>query len=109
DEYDVSNDYRYVSFPGEQRRRTIPATRISFFVPFTGEEDLFRCRPSNYNLNPPRAEIRDREVIISMVDPQPDAGRARQHLNEVLGGVRQYISWVNSQVAAHNGALPGIA
>ena len=45
-QYDVTGDHRYMSLPG-QRRHMIPATRTSFFVPFTGDRELFRCRPSS--------------------------------------------------------------
>lgn len=107
-EYDVTHDYRYMSFPGDGPR-SIPATRTSFFVPFAGERELFRCRASTFTVSPPRAEIGDHEVIIHVVDPQPDGGRARQQFDNVMREIRQHVGWVNNQVKAHNQALPSVA
>jgi hypothetical protein len=107
-QYDVTHDYRYMHFPGEERR-TVPATRTSFFVPFTGERELFRCRGSTFTYSPPSAEIGEHDVIVSIVDPQPDAGRARQQLDNVLRDIRQHVGWVNNQVSAYNQSLPGVA
>src|SRR5258705_9667658 len=39
-QYDVTDDYRYMSLPGGGRHM-IPATRTSFFMPFTGDRELF--------------------------------------------------------------------
>ena len=35
----------------------ITGTRVTFYVPFTGDSNLFRCQPSTYSLSPPRATI----------------------------------------------------
>jgi hypothetical protein len=107
-QYDVTHDYRYAGFPGEGRR-TVPATRTSFFVPFTGERDLFRCRASTFTFSPPSAEISEHDVIVSITDPQPDGGRARQQFESVMREIRQHVGWVNSQVDGYNQSLLGVA
>ena len=31
----------------------VTGTRFTFYVPFTGDSDLFRCKPSTYSLSLP--------------------------------------------------------
>ena len=40
-------------------------TQVSFHVPFDGNPDLFGARPSRFTFNPPRAEVRDGELVFS--------------------------------------------
>ena len=59
---DVSHRFEYAVFD-----RDIPTyvtgTRITFFVPFSGDQELFKCRPSTFSLNPPRGVVRGNELV----------------------------------------------
>lgn len=106
--YDTQGDFRYMAFPGE-RSAVIPATRTSFFVPFTGDAVLFRCKPSTYTLNPPRATIAGSELVLSFVDPNPDPVRTKQQFDAAIAQIRQYVGWINEGVAGINVQLAGAA
>ena len=61
---DVSRDFRRVVF----NRSTpfyIAGTRVTFYVPFTGDSELFHCQPSTHSLNPPRAIVRSNELVFT--------------------------------------------
>ena len=54
---DVSGDIRHAIFD-RSRPFYITGTRVTFYVPFTGDADLFKCQPSTWSTNLPRATIR---------------------------------------------------
>ena len=104
---DVTGDFRYMTFDG--RRTVVPGVTVRFFIPFSGDSDLFKFRPSMFTPNPPRAEVRGSELVIARtgVDLAPDALRA--DLNRELQAIRQYLSSVESTAKPFNDSLPGIA
>ena len=61
---DVSNDFlRAIS--DRSRPFYIAGTRVTFYVPFSGDSELFRCRPSTYSMNLPRATVRSNEIVFT--------------------------------------------
>ena len=61
---DVSGYGRYVVLD-RNSPLYITGTRVTFYVPFTGDSELFKCRPSAYSLNPPRADVRSSELAFT--------------------------------------------
>jgi hypothetical protein len=55
---DVSHDFRFMP-PLDGRRACVKGFRVRLNVPFEGDEDLFRCKPSQHYLNHPRASAAD--------------------------------------------------
>lgn len=61
---DVSRDHnRHIWDRSEPYH--ITGTQIEFFIPYEGDSDLLRCKPSAYQLNPPRGVITDSELVLS--------------------------------------------
>ena len=61
---DISRNPRYAVFD-RSRPLHIIGTRVSFYVPFTGDPDLFRCQPSTSSTSPPQAVIRPNELTFT--------------------------------------------
>ncbi len=40
----------------------VPGTRFTIFIPFTGDADLFRYKPSRSDFNPPCAIVKGKEL-----------------------------------------------
>src|SRR5262245_27922796 len=57
DQVDVSRDFNR-AISDRSRPFLMKGARYFFFVPFDGQSEVFKCRPSTYTLNPPQAEIR---------------------------------------------------
>ena len=96
-----------MSAPG--RRNVVPGTAVRLFLPFTGDPDLFKFRPSSYTSHFPRGEVRGSELVIERigVDLTPESLRA--DMDRELGSIRQYLGWIADSAKQFNEALPGFA
>jgi len=84
-------------------------TQIQFFVPFTGEEDLFKCQPSTYTLNPPRGKVVGRDLVLTYTSLQHDAPATKAEFDRDLGSIKGYLECVVKDVAPHNASLEELA
>jgi hypothetical protein len=79
--------------------------RVVVHVPFTGEGDVFKFRPSHFGLNPPIAEIGDSEVRIVTEYPADAQRDVKAEAEGVLGKIETYLGWVRTDVDAFNRGL----
>jgi hypothetical protein len=87
------------------RPHSTKGVRVSFFVPFDGNEMLFRCRSSRYTLDPPKAIVR-KDVLIFTYSPSTDDGAVvRQEFDREFGLLREWVGWINQQVTPYNGSI----
>jgi len=104
---DVSHDFRRAVFPGEQAH--VPGTQLKIAIPYEGQEELWKIRPSTYSLGGyPEIDIyRDRVVITMSFD---DDTADRQHVkNEIERSIESLSNAVSNQrrdVERHNKAVP---
>ena len=61
---DVSRRFEYVVFD-RSGPAYVTGTRITFFVPFSGDPELFKYTPSTFSLNRPRGVVRGNELVFS--------------------------------------------
>jgi hypothetical protein len=61
---DISRDPGHMEFYLETGPTQVAGTQITFFVPFEGDPDLFRCQPSVHQLYGPRARIEGSELSL---------------------------------------------
>ena len=74
---DVSRDpMRAIMDPYSDAVRNYPGYRIIVHLPFEGDGDVFKLRPSSFTLNPPRTRIARDELLLTIEDPH-DGGRRR--------------------------------
>lgn len=104
---DVTGRFEYGGWDDE--RIVVPGTEITFHVPYSGDKELFKCRPSSFTRNPPRARVLASELVITYAAPSVDARVAKQYLDEQLGKLRQYVGWSHQQVSEFNNSLKGQA
>jgi hypothetical protein len=101
---DVSHDPYRVIFD-RSSPFFVKGTGVSFFVPFEGDSGLFKCRPSTYTMNPPRASIGNAELIISYERTDHDADAIKASFQAELGRIRQYLEWMSGNVTQFNESL----
>jgi hypothetical protein len=90
------------------RRGHVRGTAVKYFVPFSGDEDLFDLTPNQFDTNPPRGEVEDGELVFTYLVPGTDVKRTKQEFDADLASTQRYIGWVNPMVDDHNAQLPGL-
>ncbi len=101
---DVSRDFRRVVF----NRSTpfyIAGTRVTFYVPFTGDSELFHCQPSTHSLNPPRAIVRSNELVFTYSLTNDRMTQVKELFEEELDRTKAEVGRVNADVAGFNTSL----
>jgi hypothetical protein len=87
---------------------TVPATAYSFHVPFTGEAELFRYRPSAFTLSPPRATVSGTNLVLTFTVPESEAPGIKTEFNNQLNQIRSYVYNIKSAIDDfNNNRLPG--
>lgn len=85
---------------------TARGTRVRIHVPFEGEPDLFGVRPTQFTLNPPRADIGGGELLIVWEGDAAAAGQVKALLDNTLASVRQHLEWSKGDIDGFNQRLP---
>ncbi|MGE5352274.1 MAG: hypothetical protein ACM3P0_09340 [Acidobacteriota bacterium] len=80
--------------------------RISYFIPFSGDPNLFNFRPSQMSSMIPFAKIINNNIIISIetLDYNPD--KIKDQFNAQLRLINEYTAWINSDLQSFNNKLP---
>lgn len=104
---DVSRDSSRAIFD-RSRPFYISGTRITFYVPFEGDKELFNCRPSHFNFDPPRAEIIKNEIQITYEVVSHDSDQLKARFEGDLHNIRQYLGWIEQDIKPFNEKLPSI-
>ena len=101
---DVSHRFEYAVFElGGPTHET--GTRITFFVPFSGDPGLFKCRPSSFSLNPPRGVVRGNELVFVYDRTTPEASNIGNEFNRERQSVQQQLSHIADQVEQFNSTI----
>ena len=105
---DVSGDFRR-GILDTSKPFYITGTRVTFYVPFTGDPDLFKCRPSTYSLSPPRASVRRDELVFTYDFPNdlPEDRKSKviDAFHRDLKSTQDQVGRVNADINAFNAAL----
>ena len=88
---DVSYRFEYAVFD-RSSPTYVTGTRITFFVPFSGDAELFKCRPSTFSLNPPRGVVRGNELVFVYEQTPHDVPNIRSEFDRELQSVQQNLS-----------------
>ena len=101
---DVSQRFEYAVFD-RSRSTYLTGTRITFFVPFSGDADLFKCRPSSFNLSPPRGEIRGSELVFVYDRTPQGVSNIGNEFERERQSVEQHLSWIATDVKQFNSVI----
>jgi hypothetical protein len=88
----------------------IKGTEIVVHVPFEGEAELFRVRPSTYTLSPPRGEVENGELLLEFSfpndQPPPDLKSA---IDLRIAGIKQSLENLRESAVQLKGQLVPLA
>ena len=104
---DVSNDFRRGVFPGE--RAIIQGTQLDIAVPFTGDAQLWRVRPSTFSLSGyPEIEVRENEIVFSVrfPDDSVDSQRLKAEIASEVRRLAESVGHLRENALAHNNSVP---
>lgn len=92
-----------------EETRSVPGTRVTLEVPFTGDPQMFKVRPSTSNTSPPQAEIRGQSVIITQSGTQLSSEQVQAGFERTINDINQYLTWQRGDARGLNGQLPALA
>jgi hypothetical protein len=73
-----------------------PGVQIDFFVPFEGNPEFFRWKPSSFSYNRPTGVVHGQELLLRYRRADHDADAARRQFDADLGTIRSYLgTWAN--------------
>jgi len=99
---DVSQDFRRAIFD-RSSPFYIDGTKVIYYLPFEGDSKLFKCRPNQFNLNPPRVnKITKNELILEFNVTDGNISGTRLAFDKILGDLKQWKGWINEQVKHFN-------
>lgn len=87
----------------------IDGIEVTLRIPFRGDPQLFRLRPSHSTFSSPYGGVVDGSVVLSASGPPPDASRIKTDLERAFESLKQHVGWSRSDVLFHNSALPAQA
>ena len=101
---DISQRLEYGVFD-EGRPTYVTGTRIIFFVPFSGDANLFKCRPSTFSLSGLQGVVRVNELVFVYNRTPRDAPNIRSEFDRELQNVQKNLSRIAFQVEQFNSTI----
>lgn len=89
----------------EYTPRTVLGVRIRFFVPFTGDPQLFRYHPESFTLDFPEAEIQNNELVFIYEGPTAETDRMSDEFRHRLRTVVSNAKNMEASVRQFNDSL----
>lgn len=102
---DVSQEFNRAIFD-RSKPFHIDGIRVSYYVPFTGDATLFKCKPNQFSFNPPHARVENSELIFEYDRADRAVDATKTAFDSDLRNVSQWVGWVNGQVDSFNNELP---
>ena len=87
----------------------VTGTEIEIIVPFIGDAEAFKVRPTPYSFNPPRGIIKDEVLILSISGVDLDADQVSQEIESRLDRIDSYLTSLRGGADRLNNELDSIA
>ena len=108
-EIDVSGDPRRGYFAMQGEPLLVPAHKFTLTIPFDGDGDLFKLKPSKFTLNPPRGRVSANTLLFSTVVEHIDADAIQGEIDKFVSTVQMFLEWVRVDCEQWNSQLHKIA
>ena len=87
----------------------VTGTEIEVIVPFIGDAEAFKVRPTIYSFNPPRGIIKDEVLILSISGVDLDADQVSQEIESRLDRIDSHLTSLRGSGDRLNNELDSIA
>ena len=101
---DVSRRVEYAVF-GRSGPTHVTGTRITFFVPFSGDPELFKYRPSTFSLSHLQGVVRGNELEFVYDRTSQEAPNIGSDFKRELQSVQKHLSRIADQVEQFNSTI----
>lgn len=89
---DVYGDPMRIAFHmGHREPLHVTGTEFIVEVPFSGDAELFRVRPSTYDSGPPHGDVVGNTLVFRYWTDNTQSERVRAEIDSWLGSVRRYL------------------
>ena len=86
---DVSYDHNRVFIgPGPHY---VDGLEVTYHLPFSGDPDLFKCKPNRYNYNPPRVVLRLGELTFPYDSADRDVAGTKKSFDDDLTTIKEWL------------------
>jgi len=101
---------RYGGFTayGHEGMVSVDAQRYTLEVPFTGDRDLFFCRGSTFNMNPPRGTVSGSTISATLVERQPSTDQINATFERFLNDLNEHLGWLQPDVVRWNESITAV-
>ena len=82
--------------------------QVHIKVPYSGDRQLFLCRPSQFTLSPPQGVVTDEHLEFFMTGERLVGENIRRELENTVREINGYLTNIRSACEAHNGSLERI-
>ena len=104
EQVDVSQDRRRDVFD-RSRPLYIKGLKVSYHIPFDGTPELFKYRTSSFTYSPPRADIKENEIIIEVIELDHNTDSVKREFEQNFNEIKKWIGWVNQEISQFNNSL----
>ncbi len=95
--------------PNRSQPSHVPGTKVEITVPFDGEAEVFKIRPTSFTFDPPIAEIRGGALILNIQGTDLQTKRVRTSIDRTLSEIKTYLDNLRSDATELNSQLPQLA
>lgn len=103
-ECDIPADY----FPGNfsvDRGTSYPKPVLTFHLPFDGDEQWLKCRPSSFVMWSEEVAVSEGEIHFEIINFSNDADKVKKERDDFIRNLEQQAANVNQNLAAYNAKL----
>jgi len=97
---------RFADYGGSRESTRVMGTVVTLHIPFSGQDIFFHLRPSTSDSMPPRGELGDGEVMVTVRGHNLSSEGVRKELDGVCDTIVKYLNWQRGPVNAYNNSLP---
>jgi hypothetical protein len=83
----------------------VPGHRVEVHIPFSGEKDVFKYRPSSWTTVLPIAEVRDGELVQTIEYSADSPRNVRAEADGLVTQINRYLEWARGDIERFNDSL----
>jgi hypothetical protein len=103
---DVSRDQmRAIIDPYSDAVRNFPGYRVVVHVPFDGEADVFKLRPSQFTYSPPYGRVQGSDLVLTIDYPRDTQPDIDARVQEFIGTVGRWLGFARADIDSFNKGL----
>lgn len=85
----------------------VPGIRATYYVPYRGDGQLFKCQPSTFTtVIPAVTDLRRDELVFVVERTDQNVAATKTAFEGELDRVKEYLAWVRRDAEAFNASLP---